>query len=377
MKLFYQIIVVQLLFNFYVFWRGWQILPDKKIYKIPFAAIFAIELILYLIGFAGGNKLPSEFFHFILTTSLSWVIFIFYMMILLLLFDTGRLVCYLKNKQAKNSTSKRKSLKIRRIYYYCSVFVTVLIMIWGYRAYLNPAVVEKDVVVNKGTPSGVTNLRIVVASDLHIGLINNKEIVQMQVNKIMKQQPDLILIPGDIIDYDLAPLTDQHMDEELKKLKAPYGVYACPGNHEHYADVANKNTWLKKKTRIRLLHDSVVQVAGTFSIIGREDPKVPRKPLAEIIEGVDKNLPLLVLNHRPDNPDEEVDNGIDMAFYGHIHDGQIFPVNYVAKILYELSYGYRKKGNTHLFVSSGLGGVPQYRIGTRSEILVINVRFNS
>lgn len=371
MKLFYQIIIVQLLFNFYVFWRGWKILPDKKVYKLSFTGVFIIELIVYLIGFIIGDKLSSGLFRIILITGLSWAIFIFYMMIWLALFDFVRLVRYWLDK--KNTTS---FWRLRRVYYCCSVLLTALIMLWGYHAYMDLSVVEKDIVISKEAAS-LDRLKIVVVSDLHLGLINNKEIVRMQVDKIMEQKPDLILIPGDIIDYDLAPLADQRIDEDLMKLKAKYGVYACPGNHEHYGDVVNKNRWLEEKTDIRLLHDSVVEVADLFYIIGREDTKVPRKSLSEIMDRTDKRMPVIVLNHRPDNVNEEVENGVDIAFYGHVHDGQIFPVNYVARILYELSYGYKEKRNTHLFVSSGLGGVPPFRIGTRSEVLVVNVLFDN
>lgn len=371
MKLFYQIIIIHTLFNFYVFWRGWKLLPGKKTYKIPFAAIFVSELLIFLVGFIGGNNLPIELLRPILVIGFSWSVFIFYMVLFLFILDIARSLYRLIKKQAA------RLISFRRIYYCSSVLLTVLLMVWGYNTYLHPSVVEKDIVVHKKTPH-VGQLRIVVASDLHIGIVSNKETVQRYVSKIMEQNPDIILLPGDIVDYDLAPLIDQRIDEDLKRLQAPYGVYACTGNHEHYADGGNKIKWIKEKTDIILLQDSVAKVAGSFYIVGREDRRSPKKPLPldKIIGGIDRELPVIVLNHRPENINEEVENNIDMAFYGHTHNGQIVPANYALNIFFELVYGYKQKGNTHLFVSSGLGvGGPEYRIGTQSEVLVVNVNF--
>ncbi len=86
---------------------------------------------------------------------------------------------------------------------------------------------------------------------------------------------------------------------------------------------------------------------------------------------------MIVLNHTPDNLDEEMENGADIALYGHTHDGQIFPFNIFTRLVFEVSRGYKQKGDTHVFVSSGVGlSGPQYRIGTKSEIVVLDVTFS-
>ncbi len=375
MKLFYQIIIVHILFNLYVFWRGWKLLPDKKAYKYSFIGVFLIELLLFFIGFIGGNNLPHTLLRTIFFIGFSWAVFIFYMVIFLALQDVGRLFYkkVLKKPEIKNS------LKLKRYYYSFSVLLTLLLMVWGHYTYLHPSVVESDIVIHKDTPE-LKQLRIVVASDLHIGIVSDKPIVRKYVDLIMQQNPDIIFLPGDIIDYDLYPLITQQIDEDLKMLQAPYGVYACTGNHEYYADGGDKIQWLIDNTYIIMLRDSVAQIANSLYIAGREDPRRPEKPLPlqDILKGVNRNLPVFVLNHRPDNLNEEVDNNVDIAFFGHTHAGQVFPMNCLLKILFELPYGYMQKKDTHLFVSSGLGvGGPEYRIGTRSEILIVNVTFSS
>ena len=72
-----------------------------------------------------------------------------------------------------------------------------------------------------------------------------------------------------------------------------------------------------------------------------------------------------------------MENGADIALYGHTHDGQVFPFNIFTRMVFEVSRGYKKKENTHVFVSSGVGlSGPQYRIGTKSEIVVLDVTFS-
>lgn len=376
MKLFYQLIIVHLIFNSYVFWRGWKILPRNKVYRYPFAGLFLFELLIYLIGFIGGENLYPEPLRTIMVMAFSWCIFIFYMLVFLFMFDAAWLLWRKVIKRTKVTLGK--GLKLRRGYYFGSVIFIIFFMGWGYYNYRTPVIVEKDIVIHK-TAGDMKGLRIVVASDLHIGIVSDKEVLQRYIDMIMAQKADVIFLPGDIIDFDLAPLVNERMADDLNKLNAPYGVYACTGNHEYYADGGDKIGWLREKTNIVLLQDTVVKVADSFYVAGREDPRSPNPPLAlaRILKGTDKDLPVFVLNHRPDDLNEEVENGADAAFYGHTHDGQIFPVNYALKLWFELSYGYKHKKETHLFVSSGLGvGGPEYRIGTLSEIVVVNVSFS-
>ena len=68
--------------------------------------------------------------------------------------------------------------------------------------------------------------------------------------------------------------------------------------------------------------------------------------------------------------------GADIALYGHTHHGQAFPGNIATELIFEVAHGYKKKGDTHVYVTSGIGLVgPQYRIGTVSEIAMLTVHF--
>jgi predicted MPP superfamily phosphohydrolase len=74
--------------------------------------------------------------------------------------------------------------------------------------------------------------------------------------------------------------------------------------------------------------------------------------------------------------EEAEKNGVDLQLSGHTHHGQLWPFNFVTRKVYELSWGYKKKGNTHFYVSSGVGTWgPPIRTGNRPEIVNILLRF--
>ena len=80
-------------------------------------------------------------------------------------------------------------------------------------------------------PSAFKGIKIVHISDIHSGSFNNKEAVMKGVYKIMKEQPDLILFTGDLVNNMASEMTD-YMDV-FDKLTAPLGVYSTLGNHDY------------------------------------------------------------------------------------------------------------------------------------------------
>lgn len=398
MRVFFNAIIVQILLSLYIYWRGWQALPDKKYIKIPYTAIYVAELIIYFIGFFTSKHLHNDALHSFAWVGTTWMLFTIYTTSLLLIYDLFR---YIDHKRKIFPSKVNLNAKKSRLIYFCSTLLIVIgVMGYGNYRFWNPVVTKINITVNKTTPD-IKTLKIVMAADIHSGHLIDKRIISMYVDKIMEQKPDAILLVGDIIDYDIRALYEQDMETEFLRLKAPYGVYASTGNHEYIKIDGElpdeKINWLSEKAGMTVLRDSVVLVADSFYIIGREDDQNEgRKLLSEIISkfDVDKRLPVIVMNHEPHKLEEEADNGADIALYGHTHYGQFFPVNtFMAlsskiyntgilpddkkfKFMYEMPYGYKMKGNTHAYVTSGLGlAGPQYRIGTISEIVVLNVSF--
>lgn len=394
MRVFFNAIVVQILLSAYIYWFGWKGLPDKKYIKIPYTLIFIAELIIYFIGFFTSKYLSFDALHTLAWIGTTWMLFTIYMTVLLLVYELAKFI----NKKKKIFTSiDFKAKKTRLIYFVSALLIVCVVMIHGNYRFHNPVVTEMDLTIDKHSPE-VKNLRIVVATDVHAGYLIDKNMISKYVDLIMAQKPDLILLVGDIIDYDIKSLYEQRMETEFLRLKAPYGVYASTGNHE-YIELSEakdeKIIWLSEQAGMTVLRDTAVLVANSFYIVGREDDMCKtRKKLPEIMQGVDKNLPIIIMNHEPHHLDEEVNAGADIALYGHTHNGQFFPNNLIMSLssaiyntgiisrdkkfrfMYELPYGYKKKGDTHIYVSSGLGlAGPQYRVGTISELVVLNVSF--
>lgn len=375
MKVFLDAIIFHTLLNGYVFFRGWKILPHKKAWHIAFSTLFILELCIYLIGFIFWENLPYSVLRFSMYIGSTWMVFVIYMSMFLIISDIVWIISFLFGNFGKRF--HKDGFNIRRVYYIISVLFVILLMVRGSYRFWHPDVSEYSIQVDKTTPN-VKHLRIAMASDLHIGYMIDRNILAMYVDKIMEQKPDIILLGGDLIDYDLPYLQHQQMGEEFKRLHAPFGVYAVPGNHEYRLNWKDKIDWLEKDAGLTLLRDSVVLIDRSFYLIGRDDYKtaLTRESLDHLLANVDRSLPMIVLDHQP-YPYGERKESVDLAIYGHTHNGQLFPVNLYVKTLYMVSYGYKKMDRTNVFVSSGLGlAGPQYRIGTQSEVMVINVTFD-
>ena len=87
-------------------------------------------------------------------------------------------------------------------------------------------------------------------------------------------------------------------------------------------------------------------------------------------------MPVILMDHQPYSINESVKEGVDLHLSGHTHNGQVWPFNYITKALYEISHGYKKIKNTHVYVSNGYGTWgPPVRTTGRPEVVNIKVKF--
>jgi len=255
------------------------------------------------------------------------------------------------------------------------VSVTAILVSYGFINAHLIRVRTLDVPIAKKA-AGRKSLNVVMASDIHLSSIIGKGRIDRIVEKINSLSPEIVLLPGDIVDGDLNPVIHQNLGESLRMIKAPLGVYAVTGNHEYYGGMERACEYITEHG-VKVLRDSTVLIDSSFYIVGRDDREVrKRKQLAELMEKVDKRLPVILMDHQPFHLEEAEVNGVDLQLSGHTHHGQMWPFNYVTDIVYELAYGYVVKGSTHIYVSSGVGTWgPPIRIGADPEIVNIRLEF--
>ncbi len=217
-------------------------------------------------------------------------------------------------------------------------------------------------------------LRIGMASDLHLGRLFGSTQLDALADIMRQEKVDIILLPGDIMDDNVNAYLAEKMQPHLANLQAPLGVYATLGNHDFFGDQQRIEAEMRKAGIIPVMDESVV-IDGRFTLIGRNDDLMKNRPTAaQLLKGVNTALPVILMDHRPTEIEQHANLPIDIQLSGHAHNGQIFPANFVVKLIYRLSYGYEQINHGHFFVTSGYGfwGVPM-RLGSQSEVMIIDV----
>jgi uncharacterized protein len=361
--------------NVYLFTRGWQALPKGGILQPIYIAVFLICSLSFFVVLAFGEKMAPTFSAIFENIGGFWMIALLYFLIAALFIDLIRLTDHIFGIYPDFIRANYPLVKLISL---GSVLLVLLALtVVGYIRFSNPQVVKLNLDIPKNG-NYMDSLSIIAATDVHLGDMIRKGRLVKYVELINNQNPDIILLVGDLFDRNMHTVEEQHMDTVLQKLKAKYGVYAVVGNHEYFGNLTRAINYMTK-SGIKVLRDDAVTIDNTFVLIGRDDyTNKRRKALKTIISDSDKNLPMILLDHQPINLAEAVENKMDVQISGHTHNGQIYPFSLIVSKMYQLAYGYLKIGSTHFYVSSGLGlwGAP-IRIGTQSEIVNINLMFGN
>ncbi|MDR0230854.1 MAG: metallophosphoesterase [Dysgonamonadaceae bacterium] len=373
MKIFFAIAIsIYLLFNSYVFVRIWQVIPAGFSYKLIYTILYILISLSFIVAMAGRNTLPLGFLKIIYAIGTIWLAYMMYFFLFFLITDVINLFNHWIHFLPENIATH-----FRQIQVYGSAVIITVMLIAGYYKFTHPLVNTYDIKIDKKAGER-KELRIVGLSDIHLGLLVDKNRFSKYVDKVNALQPDIILIAGDVIDNSTRLLNAEHLEDEINRLQAPLGIYMCLGNHEYISGINNSLDFLKK-TKINLLIDSVAQVDSAFWVIGRNDRFAGknRRPLSGLVAEINPSEPIFLLDHQPFHLAEAENVGVDFQFSGHTHNGQLWPGNLIANRIYEVSHGYKQKNNLHVYVSSGLAlWGPPFRIGTESEIAVFNIKFD-
>ena len=225
-------------------------------------------------------------------------------------------------------------------------------------------------------------MKIVLLSDLHLGAVGGERRLPDILKKVQAEEPDLVLLPGDIFDDDFMLLRDPERAKKLfQEIESTYGIYTSLGNHDGGKTYPKMLQFLEE-SGITVLQEEHLVVADSFVILGRLDPSPiggfggrKRKETKEVLSSLPEGLPVIVLDHTPSHI-EQYGKEVDLVVSGHTHKGQIFPFQLGTKLLFEVDYGFYQKNEEApvYIVTSGAGTWgPPMRVGTNSEIVSITL----
>lgn len=280
------------------------------------------------------------------------------------------------------------------------LFFSIGWIIYGMYHAKRPVVTHTQISLHKKAELPNRMLRIALLADYHLGVNSSLSHIRKVVEMTNEQHPDVIFVAGDIISSTFDGIHDPDaFAAELSKLHARYGIYAVYGNHDveenlllGFPTTRKANAYrspkldpFMKQAGMQVLEDQMVEIAdGQIQLVGRLDQEKPgygpisRKSASKLLSGIDPSKPTLVLEHEPVEYRTLAKSGVDLVLSGHTHNGQIFPANLFVPFFNENGYGLKKIDGMETFVTAGVGFYgPPMRIGTNSEISILDVQFES
>lgn len=361
--------------NIYIYLKGYHSIASFRNFRFLYFIVFIVLASSFIAGKfleATHSSVLSDILNMI---GGFWMAFMLYGFLFLFLSDLISLVL-----RIGGIINSGNILQYRKWAYILTLVLSAILIGGGFINALIPKVKEYDIAINK--PAGeVRELKIAAVSDIHLGSTIRKRSMIKLSGVLEGLKPDLVLLLGDIVDGEIGPVLRGDLLEYFTCPKCRDGLLAITGNHEFIGGAKKTIPYIESKG-IRILKDEIVEIEGGIQLIGRLDRDSQRffgqtrMPLSELIKKTDASKPVILLDHQPFELNESAKYGIDLQLSGHTHNGQMWPLNYITRMIYELSYGYIKKGNTHFIVSSGFGlWGPRVRSGSRSEILLLNITF--
>mgnify|MGYP006342871953 CR=1 FL=1 len=257
--------------------------------------------------------------------------------------------------------------------------VAVAVGVTAYGAYeaANPSVTRFDL-SSPELPAEFDGVEVALVTDLHAGAVRSADFTQQVVDLVNEQQPDLVVVAGDLVDGtaaryspELAPLAD---------LEAPLGVFATTGNHEMFEDTVNWVAAFEDVGLDVLRNESVtLQQDGASIVLAGVDDATGEGVFAPdydaALVGVDAAGFTLLAAHQPVQALDVEGRGVDVQVSGHTHGGQMWPINYLVPLEQPMLEGRADIAGTPVITSRGAGAWgPAIRVAAPPEVPIIALR---
>lgn len=224
-------------------------------------------------------------------------------------------------------------------------------------------------------------LRIAFLTDLHAGAYLHEPELQELFDRVMAREPDLICFGGDLVNTRAEEI--ELFDRPLRSLRAPLGVYAVAGNHDHRwtPDIGSWQDYLERRGVHVLANQGVRIERGDASLwlAGVDDLTDGQPDVRRALWGRAKSEPTVVLAHQPDHFPELAEHGVDLVLSGHTHGGQIkafgwAPIAHTRHGYLDGGFECPHGGRSRLHVSRGVGvTILPLRMGARPEVTIVEV----
>ncbi|MEH6792879.1 MAG: metallophosphoesterase [Rhodococcus sp. (in: high G+C Gram-positive bacteria)] len=357
----------------------WRFLSVTRMPTRPKLAVDAVLVLLWLgavIGFGSGSEFDPSWARGPAFVGLSWLAVVLYLFLGTLLVAV---ICTVVRVvfAARHRDSSAVRLRVSRIGSAVVALVSVIAVGYGLVEAATPRATNTDVALDR-LPTEFDGVRVALVSDLHAGPSRGAGFVRKVVDSINAQNPDVVLLDGDLIDGTVA-LVGEDL-EPLRDLDAPLGVFAVSGNHEFYAGDGGEwlDFWstlgidvLRNERTTITRGDAAIDIAG----INDATAPAPYEPdLAAALDGIDPDRFVLLMAHQPLQAVEASDLGVDMQVSGHTHGGQIWPIRYLVPLQQPSVEGLDTIGNTTLYTTRGAGAWgPPVRVAAPPEIAMLEL----
>lgn len=336
--------------------------------------IFIFSFFLYELNKAHFNRFVKLCIATLLSLpafKLNSLLFIFeiHFIIMTMIFE----LLLLKKNKIENSQQKR-------LYSFIPIplIVSIFIMVFGSYNMLHIQKTKYDLYTRKALSK---DYKIAMIADLHYPTSTSKEDLKILVKRIAHENPDFVMLCGDIIDEYTTPQERVETFETLGELSKTSKVFYVYGNHDTGKHsfthrIASKQlTLLIENFGITVLNDDQIILYDEISIIGRKDYSLHERKDMDTYQQKN-NTYNIVLDHQPRNLYDCANQNVDLHLSGHTHAGQIFPLYYIYEFLHinELNYGQKDINQMTAINTSGVAGWGfPIRTEHHSEFVVINL----
>ena len=247
-------------------------------------------------------------------------------------------------------------------------------------------------------PRAYDGYKLVLFSDAHVGSFTGwrKKLLQRDIDSINAQKADAIVFAGDL--QNLRPTELYPVQDMLRQLKAPDGVFSVLGNHD-YSDyikddpaicAANEREMQSRQRQFgwTLLMNEWKSInrgsrkEGRLVFAGMENysmkDSTQRADLKLTLAGIDPADCVILLQHDPSAWQQLIlpEANVPLTLSGHTHGGQLsfFGLRATRVKGGEEDYGLYHEGHHQLYVTCGIGGLIPFRFGVSPEIAVITLK---